>query len=58
MADNLKIKQPQDPTKINVNEPWELDYWSKKFSVSKEKLILTVNVVGPLVSKVKQHLGV
>ena len=58
MVDNLKIKQPQDPTKINVHETWELDYWSKKFDVSKDKLIQTVKVVGPSVSKVKQHLGI
>ncbi|MFL6650273.1 MAG: DUF3606 domain-containing protein, partial [Sulfurifustaceae bacterium] len=31
MADDLKIKQPQDPTKINVHESWEVNYWCKKF---------------------------
>jgi hypothetical protein len=58
MSDNLKIRQPQDPTKINVHESWELDYWSKKFGVSKDKLVQAVDAVGPLVAKVKQHLGV
>jgi hypothetical protein len=31
MSDNLNIKRPQDPTKVNVNENWELEYWSQKF---------------------------
>jgi hypothetical protein len=57
MSDNLKIRQPQDPTKINVHESWELDYWSRKFGVSKDALIQAVAAVGPMVSAVKKHLG-
>lgn len=33
-SDDL-TKKPEDATKVNVNESWELDYWSKKISVSK-----------------------
>lgn len=57
MTDNLKIRQPQDPTKINVHEPWELSYWSKKFSIRSDQLKAAVQAVGPLVARVKQHLG-
>lgn len=57
MADNLKIREPQDRTKINVNETWELEYWTKKFNVSAEKLKTAVKAVGPSVAKVKVHLG-
>ncbi len=57
MTDNLKIRQPQDPTKINVHEPWELSYWSKKFSISPDQLNAAVRTVGPSVVRVKQHLG-
>ena len=35
MSDNLKIKQPQDPNKINVNQDWELTYWANKFEYFK-----------------------
>lgn len=56
--DNLKIKQPQDGTKINIHERWELEYWSKKFGVSEIKLKQVVNVVGVSVAKVKEHLGI
>ena len=58
MPDNLKIRQPQDPTKINVHESWELEYWSKKFGVSQARLTQAVQAVGPSVAKVKQYLGV
>lgn len=57
MPDNLKIRQPQDRTKINIHESWELAYWSKELGVSTVKLTQAVNAVGPMVSAVKKHLG-
>jgi hypothetical protein len=58
MSDNLHIRRPQDPTKINVHESWEVAYWTKEFGVSKEKLMQAVQAVGPMVAAVKRHLGV
>jgi len=58
MSDNLHIRRPQDPTKINIHESWELEYWSKEFKVSKDRLIQAVKAVGPTVTAVKRHLGV
>ena len=57
MSDNLKIKQPQDPTKINTHEEWELEYWSKKWGVTKEQIKQAVKIVGNGTEKVRQHLG-
>ena len=57
MSDNLSIKRPQDPTKINVNESWELEYWSQKLGVSTAKLREAVNKVGVMVMDVKTYLG-
>lgn len=57
MSDNLKIRQPQDPKQINVKEKWELDYWSKKFNITPDKLKQTVQTVGTQADKVKRHLG-
>ncbi|MPT33491.1 MAG: DUF3606 domain-containing protein, partial [Chryseobacterium sp.] len=28
MSDDLSKRRPQDGTKVNVNETWELEYWS------------------------------
>ena len=57
MADNLGIKGPADQSKINIHETWELDYWSKKFGVSKEKLVQAVRAVGVSAAAVKTYLG-
>jgi hypothetical protein len=58
MSDNLKIRQPQDPTKINLSEKWERDYWTKKFNVSEQELKQAVSDAGSsLVTKVKEKLG-
>ncbi|MDD2341365.1 MAG: DUF3606 domain-containing protein [Tolumonas sp.] len=57
MTDNLKIRQPQDPKKINVHESWELEYWSKKFGVTQQKLKDAVKAVGVLVTDVQRYFG-
>ncbi|GAB5605072.1 DUF3606 domain-containing protein [Sideroxyarcus sp. TK5] len=56
MPDNLNIRQPQDPKRINVNEPWEVRYWTHKFGVSGVQLKQAVKAVGPLVDKVRKYL--
>ena len=57
MSDDTSKRNPQDASKINVHESWELDYWTKKFGVSAAKLEEAVKAVGPGVEKVKAHLG-
>lgn len=57
MSDDLNKRRPQDATKINVNESWELDYWSKELGVTKERLKEAVKAVGTSVAAVKKHLG-
>ena len=53
MSDDLKRRVPEDPTKINVNQQWELDYWTKELGVPEETLISIVSLVGPMVAKVR-----
>ncbi|WP_213278934.1 DUF3606 domain-containing protein [Chryseobacterium indologenes] len=57
MSDDLSKRRPQDATKINVNETWELDYWSKELGVTKERLKEAVRAVGTSVEDVKRYLG-
>ena len=57
MTDDLTRKRPEDPTKINVNQDWEVDYWTKKFNVPKKDLENAVKKVGPSTEKVKKHLN-
>ncbi len=50
------ITWPQNFTSINVNRECELQFWSKKFQVSKGKLKQAVRAVGPNFKDVKEHL--
>jgi len=38
MADDLSKKGPADRSRINLLEPYEVQYWADKFGVSKERL--------------------
>lgn len=56
MADNLQKAGPQDRSRINVNERWELDYWTRELNVNEEELARAVKAVGPAVSAVREYL--
>ncbi|WP_205314452.1 DUF3606 domain-containing protein [Pedobacter jeongneungensis] len=45
-----------DRGRININEGYELDYWSNKFGVSKDKLKAAVQTVGTSAHKVEDFL--
>ena len=38
MSDDKKNRGPADRTRINVNEPYELAYWTKELGVSEKTL--------------------
>ncbi|WP_343608337.1 DUF3606 domain-containing protein [Chryseobacterium oranimense] len=57
MSDDLSKRRPQDAAKVNVNETWELEYWSKKFGVTKERLKEAVKAVGTSAAEVQKYLG-
>lgn len=57
MSDNLQKKRPQDASKVNVHEAWEISYWCEKWNVSKNQLIAAVNAVGVSSSAVAKYLG-
>lgn len=45
-----------DRGRININEGYELDYWSNKFGVSKDKLKAAVQKVGISAEAVEDFL--
>ena len=55
MVDN-KTKQAADRRRIDVDEPYELGYWSRKFGVSVQRLSETIQMVGPMVDDVEREL--
>ena len=56
MADDKSKRGPQDSSRINIHEPYELDYWSEKFGVSQDELRQTVHNVGPMATDVEKAL--
>ena len=57
MADDLRNRGPADRARINKNEDWEMDHWSKEFGVTKAKLLEAINAVGVMVVDVRRYLG-
>ena len=57
MSDDLRDRGPQDRSRVNVSEEWELRYWSEKFGVSPDAVKSAVAKVGPMVKNVEEHLA-
>jgi 3-oxoacyl-[acyl-carrier-protein] synthase III len=55
--DDLKNKGPQDRSKINMHEDYEIKYWTKELGVSKEKLQKAVDKVGNSAAAVRKELA-
>ena len=56
MADDKSKKGFQDRTKINMEEPHEVAYWTERFKVNKQQLAEAVKAVGSSVKKVEESL--
>lgn len=54
--DDKKNTGSPDRDRININEDYELQYWSKKFGVSSNELKEAVKAVGSAVKEVERHL--
>jgi hypothetical protein len=55
--DNLTKKDQRDRSKINMNEAYEVKYWSHELRVSKEELQRAVEKVGNSAAAVRKELG-
>jgi len=56
MDDKTKTGSP-DSKFINVNEDYEVAYWTKELGISKEQLEEAVKAAGTSVSAVKEYLN-
>jgi hypothetical protein len=56
MPDDLSKIRPQDSSRINIHEPYEVRYWTNKFNISEDKLTRAVNTVGTSVASVTAWL--
>ncbi len=57
MADDLTNRGPQDRSRINLSESWEVQYWTKKFGVTEQQLRDAVKAVGSSAEAVQKKLG-
>lgn len=57
MSDDLNQRGPQDRSRINVNEPHELRYWTKELGVTEEQLRAAVQAVGVSATSIREHVG-
>jgi uncharacterized protein DUF3606 len=57
MSDNLTNRVQPDRSKINMNEDYEVKYWSHALGVSKEVLQRAVDKVGNSAAAVRKELG-
>ncbi|WP_437205609.1 DUF3606 domain-containing protein [Planctomicrobium sp. SH664] len=55
MADDKTKKGPQDAARVNINEAYEVEYWTKKFGVSADTLKSAVKSAGPMVKDLEAH---
>ncbi len=56
MSDDKSKSGSPDRDRINVNEDYELQYWTKALGVSAERLREAVKAVGPTAAAVREHL--
>ena len=57
MTDDKKNAGSPDSDRINVNEDYELQYWTMRLGVSADVLRAAVKAVGPTAAAVREHLG-
>jgi hypothetical protein len=57
MADDKTKTSPQDSSRINVHESYEVEYWSKKFRVTPAQLKAAVAKVGVSATAVEEELA-
>ena len=56
--DSLIERERPDRSKINMNQPHEVKYWSHALGVSREDLRRVVDKVGNSAAAVRKELGI
>jgi hypothetical protein len=57
MSDDKTNRGPQDASRINVHEDYEVRYWTKELGVSEEILNEAVKQAGPGAEAVRAYLS-
>lgn len=57
MSDDLSKRGPQDRSRVNVNEAWEVRHWCTQFNCTEAQLRAAVKAVGVMVTDVRRYLS-
>jgi hypothetical protein len=57
MVDDTTKRRPQDSSRVSLSEDYEVDYWTGRFGVSRERLQEAVEAVGNGADAVARYLG-
>jgi hypothetical protein len=57
MSDNKQDRGPQDASRINIHEEYEVRYWTKALGVTGDELEVVVKKVGTGADAVRKELG-
>ncbi len=57
MSDDPNKLGQADRVRVNVHEQHEVEYWTKKWDVTREQLEAAVEKVGPMMRDVAKELG-
>lgn len=57
MTHPTEIRGSIDASRVRLTEPFEVDYWTDRFGVSKDRLEKALAKVGPMVFDVERELA-
>jgi hypothetical protein len=57
MANDNADRGPADRVRINIEEDYEVQFWSRELGVSRLQLVRAIEQVGPGVAAVRRHLS-
>ena len=57
MSDNKNDIGKRDRERIDISEPYELEYWKKRLGITTEQLKQVIQKVGPMTKDVEAFLS-
>lgn len=57
MSDNKNDIGKRDRDRIDISEPYELEYWKKRLGITTEQLKQVIQKVGPMTKDVEAFLS-
>jgi Protein of unknown function (DUF3606) len=56
MPDDLNKRRPEDSSRVNIHEPYEVRWWCDEFNCAEQQLKNAVAQVGTSAAAVRKHL--